>query len=198
MPNVGSLPIMIKAVLLDFYGVIQTDNLLIWIDKLEPQFPELRATADDICRRLDLDEITLDQYYEELAVAANMSTEQAKQEMEAEVAVNTPLLEFTDEVRSKGINVSVLSNDGSSLRGYIEELGIDHHFDQIFVSGELGMMKPDQRIYQHVANQLKLDPSEILFVDDKQSNVDGAIRASMQAAVYRSAAQVRQLVSDLL
>lgn len=186
---------MIKALLLDFYGVIQTDNLLIWIDKLESKFPNLRAEADDICRRLDLDEITLEQYYQELADAADMSIEQAKHEMEAEVAINTPLLDLADELRSKGINVSILSNDGSSLRGYIDDLGIAQHFDQVFVSGELGMMKPDQRIYQHVAQVLKLYPKEILFIDDKQSNIDGALRAGMQSAVYSSVLQIKRLLS---
>ncbi len=186
---------MIKALLLDFYGVIQTDNLLIWIDKLEPQFPHLRAQADDICRRLDLDEITLEQYYQELADAANMPIEQAKHEMESEVAINTPLLELVDELQVKGINVSILSNDGSSLRGYIDDLGIADHFDQIFVSGELGVMKPDQRIYEYVARTLKFDPNDILFIDDKQSNVDGALRAGMQSAVYESTAQVSRLLS---
>lgn len=186
---------MVKALLLDFYGVIQTDNLLIWIDKLESSFPRLRAQADDICRRLDLDEITLEQYYQELAKAANMSTEQAKQQMEAEVAINTPLLDLADELRAKGVNVSVLSNDGSSLRNYIDGLGIADHFDAIFVSGELGMMKPDQRIYEYVAHNLALEPGQILFVDDKQSNVDGALRAGVRAVVYESTAQVRGLLS---
>jgi putative hydrolase of the HAD superfamily len=189
---------MAKSLLLDFYGVIQSDNLLIWVDRHEPQFPNLRAQADDICRRLDLDEITLDQYYEELAIAANMSTDEARQEMASDVAINTPLLELVDELHAKGVNVSILSNDGSSLRGYIDDLGIAHHFHQIFVSGELGMMKPDQRIYSHVAEQLRLEPHNILFIDDKQSNVDGAIRAGLQSVVYQSAAQVRQLVADLL
>lgn len=186
---------MIKAVILDFYGVIQTDNLLIWIDKLESKYPSLRSQADDICRRLDLDEITLDQYYHELAAAADMPTEQAKYEMDAEVAINTPLLTLADELRAKDIHVSILSNDGSSLRSYIDGLGISNHFDSIFVSGELGMMKPDQRIFQHVAHDLGLDPGEMVFFDDKQSNVDGAIRAGMQAAVYQSTSQVRKLLS---
>jgi putative hydrolase of the HAD superfamily len=187
-----------KALLLDFYGVIQSDNLLIWVDKLESQFPKLRAQADDICRRLDLDEITLDQYYQELAQAAHMPVEKAHQEMANEVAINTPLLELVDQLRATGLNVSVLSNDGSSLRGYMEDLGIARHFDTVFVSGELGMMKPDQRIYVHAARQLGVEPKEILFIDDKQSNVDGALRAGMQAAVYQSVTQVRNLLTDLL
>ncbi len=186
---------MIKAVLLDFYGVIQTDNLLIWIDKLEPKFPDLRAQADDICRRLDLDEITLDQYYQELADAANMPVSQARQEMADEVAINTPLLDLVDELRAKGVNVSILSNDGSSLHGYVEDLGIDKHFDNVFVSGELGLMKPDIRIYQYAARHLGIPVDEIIFFDDKQSNVDGALRARLKAEVYTSVSQVRKLVS---
>lgn len=186
---------MIKAVLLDFYGVIQTDNLIIWVDIYRDRFPDLPTKADDICRRLDLDEITLEQYYQELADAANIPIEQAKQEMADEVAINTPLLNLADELRAKGINVSILSNDGSSLHGYVEGLGINKHFDNVFVSGELGLMKPDIRIYQYAAKHLGIPVDEIIFFDDKQSNVDGAQRAGLQAQVYTSVAQVRNLLS---
>lgn len=185
---------MIKALLLDFYGVIQTDNLLIWVDTYAPQFPGLRERADEICRRLDLDEITLDEYYQALATAVGIPTEQAEHEMANEVAINKPLLDYVDELRNRGVNVSILSNDGSSLRGYIEALGIAHYFDDVYISGEIGMMKPDLRIYQYVTRQLKIHPDQILFIDDKQSNVEGARRAGLQAEVYQSVAHLRQLL----
>lgn len=185
---------MIKALLLDFYGVIQTDNLLIWLDSYEPNFPNLRRLADDICRRLDLDEITLDEYYQELADAVGIPIEQAKQEMADKVAINQPLLRLVDEHRAAGLAVAILSNDGSSLRGYIEALGIAHHFDQVYVSGELGVMKPDRRIYQHVIEDLGLEPQAVLFIDDKQANVDGARRAGLQAELYSSVSGLRALL----
>lgn len=189
---------MIKAVLFDFYGVIQTDEVIVWTEKQIKEFPDLRQAVDRASSMIDLDEITLEEYYEMLAAAVGRSVDTVKTELEAEVKINHPLLDVVDELRDKSVQVGILSNDGSSLRGYLEEHDIARHFDDVFVSGELGIMKPDPRIYQHVADHLKLDSQEILFFDDRQANVDGALKAGMRAKLYTSVSQVRQVLSDLL
>lgn len=186
---------MIKALLLDFYGVIQTDEVDVWAESYIAKQPELQAVFDDISRRIDLDEITLDQYYEELAAVGKLSVEELKGQLAEKVIINYPLLDLVDEVRHQGQPVAVLSNDGSSLRDYIEEHNITKHFDQIFISGEIGYMKPDERIYQHAIEELGFEPSEVIFFDDRQANVEGARRAGLQAELYSSVSQVRNLLS---
>jgi len=44
----------------------------------------------------------------------------------------------------------------------------------IVVSAEVGLMKPDPRIFQLAAERAGLAPSELLFVDDSQTNIDAA------------------------
>lgn len=43
-----------------------------------------------------------------------------------------------------------------------------------FISCDMGLQKPDEKAYQHIVNQIKEQESEILFVDDKQENLDVA------------------------
>lgn len=200
MPNAGWLLIrsMIKAAIFDFYGVIQTDEVIIWAEKQLADHPAIRQVVDEASRKIDLDEITLDQYFEKLAAGVDRPVAVVKQELNNEIAINQPLLQIIDELRAAGIKTSVLSNDGSSLRGYIEGHGITRHFDEIFISGELNMMKPDSRIYQHAAQQLGFEPQEIIFFDDRQTNIDGAVRAGMQAELFTSNSQVRNILSSLL
>jgi len=59
-------------------------------------------------------------------------------------------------------------------------------------------MKPDARIYQYTAQRLGLQPEECIFFDDRQSNVDGALRAGMQSELFTSNAQVRNILDSLV
>lgn len=64
----------------------------------------------------------------------------------------------------------------------------------VTVSGEIGLIKPDRRIYERHAADFNLEPSASLFVDDSQKNVDGAIAAGWQAVLFTGA---KALEADL-
>ena len=50
------------------------------------------------------------------------------------------------------------------------------HFETIYVSGELGMIKPDDDIFHHVLDDLGMAPERILFIDDSAKNIATADR----------------------
>lgn len=54
-----------------------------------------------------------------------------------------------------------------------------------FASYQLGMMKPDVEIFDHVIGALGRPAEKILFLDDNQVNVDGARRAGMNAELAK-------------
>jgi len=58
----------------------------------------------------------------------------------------------------------------------------------VTVSGEIGLIKPDRRIYERHATDFGLEPSASLFIDDSQKNVDGAIAVGWQAVLFTDAA----------
>jgi putative hydrolase of the HAD superfamily len=186
---------MIKAVILDFYGVIQTDEVMVWTDRNTAEHPDLPEAVNTISLKIDQDEINMVEYYQLLAEAIGQPVEQVKADLAKIITINHPLLETVDELRKQGIKTAVLSNDGSSLRTYMQEHDITKYFDEIFISGELNMMKPDPRIYKYAAQQLGFEPYEIIFFDDRQSNIDGALQAGLQAERYTSVAQVQKLLS---
>jgi 2-haloacid dehalogenase len=57
----------------------------------------------------------------------------------------------------------------------------------VTVSGEVGLIKPDRRIYERHAADFGLEPAASLFIDDSQKNVDGAIAAGWQAVLFTGA-----------
>ena len=80
----------------------------------------------------------------------------------------------------------MLSNaDNTLVRALRDAHGIDDLFDDIVVSADVGMAKPDARIYALSAQRLGLPPDECVFIDDLPRNVEAAREAGMQAVHFR-------------
>ena len=78
-------------------------------------------------------------------------------------------------LRKRGVAVHALSNFGvqtfAFARGTYDVL---NEFDIAFVSGEMGVAKPDPQIYQAVEDRLGLPGARLLFTDDKAENIAAA------------------------
>ncbi len=74
---------------------------------------------------------------------------------------------------------------------------IQSAFDQVFVSSDIGMRKPEAAAFAHIAQAIGVAPGAILFFDDLSENVEGAIAAGLQAVQVRSPADVRQALARL-
>ena len=62
-----------------------------------------------------------------------------------------------------------------------------HYFSGIAVSAEIGILKPNEKIYRYLLEQYKLDPAESVFIDDLMANVEGARAVGMHAFQFISA-----------
>jgi glucose-1-phosphatase len=56
-------------------------------------------------------------------------------------------------------------------------------FEKVFLSYEMGLVKPGKEIYQEVLLQAQLNPSTTLFLDDNASNLEGALAVGIQTAL---------------
>jgi putative hydrolase of the HAD superfamily len=67
-----------------------------------------------------------------------------------------------------------------------------HAFDFQFLSFELGYVKPDRDLFDHVARLLPSAPRRVLFLDDNSVNVEGAAAAGFTALQVRGVDEARQ------
>ena len=78
-------------------------------------------------------------------------------------------------LQAKDIPVLALSNFGVGSFAYAEtkypELGA---FDQRYISGHMGVIKPNDDIYQMMESDCGIAPKHLLFTDDRQENIDVA------------------------
>ena len=89
------------------------------------------------------------------------------------------------KLRDLGVRTAIVTNIPKDRTAdqwrKIRTMGLDSLFDQIIVSGELDIHKPDRRIFDHAAGLLGVSNRECLFVgDDPASDVAGARNAGME------------------
>ena len=106
-------------------------------------------------------------------------------------------IETIKKLKNLGYKVYLLSN----LKEIDYEKFIKHFdvsiFDELFLSFKLGMLKPNDDIYQYVINKLNTKPENIYFFDDNKENVDGAIRNGINA--YQVTGEtVKKVVEEIL
>ena len=70
-------------------------------------------------------------------------------------------------------------------------------FRGIVVSGELGVMKPDARIFHHLTETHALDAKDCLFIDDSLKNVAGARAAGLQALALHRAGRLARVLAPV-
>jgi putative hydrolase of the HAD superfamily len=91
------------------------------------------------------------------------------------------MIALVAKARAGAIRTALLSNSWGL--DYPRQ-GWEALFDAVVISGEVGMRKPEVRIYQHTAALLHLAVEECVFVDDLAHNVRGAVTAGMIGVHY--------------
>ncbi len=62
--------------------------------------------------------------------------------------------------------------------------GIEVLFDRAYLSYELGMRKPEERIFKHVIESNDLDVSETLFIDDTPGHIETASKLGIKTYLF--------------
>lgn len=71
---------------------------------------------------------------------------------------------------------------------------LNHVFEDVVVSGDEKMIKPDPRIYEILTRRNNLAPADCLFIDDSLKNVEGAQRLGWQAHHFANARSLREFL----
>jgi len=98
--------------------------------------------------------------------------------------LNKPLAKFLQTLRSK-YKTAILSNAGDKTRGTMEKVfGLHALVDEIIISAEEGVAKPDRELYEIALQRLNSKAENCIFVDDLIENVNAAIAMGMNAILH--------------
>jgi len=89
-----------------------------------------------------------------------------------------------DHLKAAGVRVAVVSNSDGSVRGALGRAGLLELFEFVIDSHEVGVSKPDPRIFQAALARMGLEPSNAWYVGDSvYHDVNGARAAGLSRAV---------------
>jgi glucose-1-phosphatase len=99
-------------------------------------------------------------------------------------------LELLDEI-PKRYRLAALSNTSVSHWERIEAMGLAHRFERLYLSHQIGRLKPSHQAFETALEDLGVTPSDVLFLDDIQSNVTAARALGLHAEVVADPREAR-------
>lgn len=114
-------------------------------------------------------------------------------------------LDKLTELRQRGFRLSLLSNtnpfmmqwarsDAFDGRGH----GLDYYFDALYLSYEMGVMKPDSRIFEMMLQGEKAEPQEMVFIDDSAHNTQAAAAMGIHVLQPDNGADWHEMLEELI
>ena len=196
----------IKNIFIDFGGVLV---------RTEDKLPRTRAAAkinlsvrdlekvifgSESGLRASLGEIPEEAHWQEVANALRVKRDKADEitkEFFAGDRVDVTWLNALRKQRPEH-KVALISNAWSGLRAFITREGFADVFDHMIISAEVGIMKPDPRIYLLALEELNAKGDESVFIDDMLANVEGARSVGMKGIHFTEPDRALQELQYLL
>ncbi len=197
----------IRAVIWDFGGVIVRTEDYAPRTELAAQVGLTREQLEEAVWRCEsgdratLGQITHQELWQDVCTRLKLPIQEQARVQErfwGGDRLDTELIAYIRSLRPH-YKTALLSNAFSDLRRYLDEQWqILDAFDEVIISAEVGLMKPDPSIFRLVVDRLGVAPSEAVFIDDFPLNVRGAREFGLHAIRFQSYAQVRQELETLL
>jgi putative hydrolase of the HAD superfamily len=188
---------MIKAIIFDCFGVLTTEGFGVFRDKYFDGAPEKRAKANKLMDRLNTGELEYEDFTHDLVDLSGAPIKVVNEYMTRNKP-NEPLFDYMRNMLKPKYKLGLLSNAGANWLNELFEQKDINLFDDVVLSYELGVIKPDPDIYKQAAKRLGVDPEECIFIDDNQGHCNGGTRAGMKTICYKDFEQLKQDLAPLL
>jgi len=105
--------------------------------------------------------------------------------------LNEEVLSLVKKLR-ENYSVVCLVNAELDVVPLVRKRGVYDYFEHAYISTELGMEKPNPEIYLTVLNDLNCKPWEVIFIDDKEKNVNSARKLGINSILYKNFRQLKK------
>lgn len=182
-----------KVIYFDCFGVLASPILSKIFEKYILDDIE-RQTWTDKLVDLDLGTLSEDDLIRQLSERTGVIEDDIWVDINNTPEINHQLLNYIQNELKGKYTIGLLTNITTTIiyRIMSEQLPI---FDITLISSELGVVKPDPRIFQIALEKAGVDPSEILFIDDREENVLAARALGINGIVYTDFTSLKQELS---
>lgn len=186
---------MIRAVIFDCFGVLYGGSLTL-LASMAPD--DRREEVYDINSQKDYGYISYDEYLVATAEAVGKTPEEVETIINTKHVRNTDLAQYVKQLKQQGTyKTALLSNMGEKTYEALFPDGRDM-FDEVLLSFEEGIAKPNPEIFHMMADRLGLKPEECVMIDDLATNCEGAEIAGMASIQHITNQSTEETLQKLL
>jgi len=113
------------------------------------------------------------------------------------ISIDPEVFEIIADLHAGGTRIALLSNAGFDFASPFRYSPVARFFERMFVSAEMLKLKPEADIYLEVARELGITCPEMVFIDNKQVNVDGAVSLGITGHHFVGAADLRRFLQTI-
>jgi putative hydrolase of the HAD superfamily len=113
------------------------------------------------------------------------------------LSVEPGTFDILADLHDGGTRLAILSNAGFDFASPFRHSPMARFFERVFLSAELTKLKPNADIYLEVAGELGITPAQMIFIDNKQVNVDGAEALGITGHLFVGPAELRSFLESL-
>lgn len=118
-----------------------------------------------------------------------------RRDVESWMRVDEEVLGVLREAHGRGARMTLLSNAPHELADAVTAMPELAFFDHRVFSARIGVTKPEAAAFHAALEVMGVPAAEVIFIDDREANVEGARRVGLDGRLYTSPAALR---SDLL
>jgi len=150
--------------------------------------------------RAAIGEITEEKHWQNVMKTLKLPAseyERVREEFFAGDVIDHEIVEFLRSIKPK-YKVGLISNAWSGLRNYILREKFDDAFHHMVISAEVGVAKPDPKIYHIALEQLQVKPKEAVFVDDFIENINACEKVGMKGIHFKDSQSTLQQLKKMM
>ncbi|GAB1470669.1 hypothetical protein MASR2M66_15470 [Chloroflexota bacterium] len=196
----------IRAVFFDFGGVIQRTEYQAPRQHLAERFGMEYDEIDRIvfnspsARQATVGEISVAKHWEAIAARLKVGKDEiaeVEREFFAGDLVDESMMEYLRSLRPRFVT-GLISNAWLDMREYLVRKKLDDAFDHLTISAEVGVAKPDAKIYLLALQQAQVKADEAVFVDDVPANIEACEQVGMKGVLFKDPQESMQQLKNLL
>jgi len=196
---------MIKGIIFDVRGVI--------VFNIDPHvFEDISKTFGVSIKKahqalpvplekLEKGEVSTEEFLKDYAKQLNKPIPDVKRlltrSFEKNFAVDEKVIDLIKKLKSKGYVISALSNTHKDDAEVYKINKVYDIFDHVVLSCEVGLVKPDPKIYELCAKKMGLSPEECVFIDDSSKNLPSAKELGMKIILFENVNQLNLELTKL-
>lgn len=186
----------IKAIIFDCFGVITTDSWRAFVDGLPADKVD---EARYLNRQRDMGLIDNETFMNDIKALTGTAPIDVESQLRKEIVKNDALIDYIAELKKRGYKIGLLSNIASNwIRESLLTPAEQELFDEMLFSYEVGLAKPDPRMFILMCERLRVSTHEAVMIDDVKNYCEAAKAEGLQAVTYAGLQDLKQQLEPLL